>query len=297
MKIAEKVAEHISSQCIFKSRYLRVNHSNMHYYDEGVGSPVLFLHGVPTSAYLWRNIILPLKSFARCIAPDLIGMGKSDKPNISYCVSDHIAYIDQFIETLNLNNITLVMHGFGSIIGFDYARRHEKNIKSLIFYESFIQPTETMDDLSLPVQQLATLLKHKEASYRAIVEQNYLVEKLLPNSVIRNLSEDEMNHYREPFLTVESRKLLWQYINDLPLQAGSSNINNLIRQYSDWLQKTPIPKLMLYAIPGFVTTIKSLQWAREHINNIKLSELEDAMHLAQESMPDLFSDALIKFLT
>lgn len=200
-----------------ESHFVSVKGSNMHYYDLGSGDPILFLHGIPTNAYLWRHIIPALSAQARCIAPDLIGMGQSDKPDIAYRIFDHIAYLDEFIDALKLKNITLVLHGWGSVAGFDYARRHEKNIKAIAFYESHVQPVTDWSQLSLPVQQFATLLSRPGASYRAIIKQNYFIEKLLPRSAIQGLSPEVMTHYRTPFLTPESRKPLWQYLNDLPL--------------------------------------------------------------------------------
>src|SRR3990167_7654873 len=279
------------------SQVVSVKGSNMHYYESGSGDPILFLHGMPTSAYLWRHIIPALSPHARCIAPDLIGMGQSDKPDIDYRVFDHIAYIDAFIEALNLKNITLVMHGWGSVIGLDYARRHEKNIKALVFYESHLQPMRDWKQLSLPVQQLASLLNRPDASYRAVVIQNYFIEKLLPRSIIRELTEEEMAHYRKPFPTPESRKVLWQYVNDLPLGKGPDDVVKLIGEYCHWLQQTPTPKLMLYAIPGFMTTVNSVRWAKENLPDLTLKSLDNAMHLAQESVPDQFVEALLGWLT
>ncbi|MCX7120507.1 MAG: haloalkane dehalogenase [Gammaproteobacteria bacterium] len=272
-----------------------VKGSLMHYYDEGSGDPILFLHGMPTSAYLWRNIIPVLAPYARCIAPDLIGMGESDKPDIEYRVFDHIAYIESFIEALELKNITLVLHGWGSVIGLDYARRHEKNIKAIAFYESHLQPVTHWNQLSLPVQQFATLLNRPGASYRAVIKQNYLIEKILPRSIIRELTDEEMTHYRAPFPTPESRKPLWQYVNDLPLGKGPDDVVKLIQAYCDWLQKTTLPKLLLYAMPGFMTTMDDVQWASKHFPNIKLAALDDAMHLAQESIAAQFSSALLNW--
>lgn len=277
------------------SHFISVKGSNMHYDEMGSGDPILFLHGIPTSGYLWRHIMPALSSQARCIAPDLIGMGQSDKPDIDYRVFDHIAYIEAFIDALKLKNITLVLHGWGSVIGFDYASRHEKNIKAIAFYESHLQPVTHWDQLSLPVQQFATLLNRPGASYRAVIKQNYFIEKLLPRSVIRPLTSEEIAHYRAPFTTPESRKPLWQYVNDLPLGKGPDEVVNLIQHYSTWLQKTKIPKLLLYAIPGFMTTIQDVQWARDHFPNIQIAPLDDALHLAQESVPEQFSAALLKW--
>ncbi|HLB56828.1 MAG TPA: haloalkane dehalogenase [Coxiellaceae bacterium] len=277
------------------SHFISVKGSQIHYIDIGSGDPIVFLHTVPTSSYTWRHIISAISPKARCIAPDLIGMGQSDKPDIEYRVFDHIAYIEAFIDALKLKNITLVLHGWGSVIGFDYARRHEKNIKGIAFYESHLQPVTDWSQLSLPVQQLATLLNRPGASYRSVVKQNYFIEKLLPRSVIRPLTEEEMEHYRAPFQTPESRKPLWQYVNDLPLGKGPTDVVKLIEEYSKWLQKTKIPKLLLYAIPGFMTTIENVVWARDHFPNTEIAALDDALHLAQESVPEQFSEALLKW--
>ena len=274
------------------SKTIKVRGSDMHYLEQGEGNPILFLHGIPTSSHVWRNIMPPLSINARCIAPDLIGMGKSDKPDIDYRVFDHIDYIEDFIAALDLKNITLVLHGWGSVIGFDYASRHENNISGLAFFESHIRPTIDWEMLSLPVQQMASLLKRPGASYRAIVQQNYLVKKLLPKAIIRDVTSEEMEQYLQPFPTPESRKPLWQYIKDLPLGKGPDDIIELIARYSKWLEDTEIAKLMLYAIPGFMTTVATVQWARDNIKNLDLVGLDDVLHFAQESVPHLFAEKL-----
>lgn len=281
----------VSAACHYPSRFVLVQGSKIHYIEDGKGDPVVFLHGMPTSSYLWRNIMPSLSDKAHCIAPDLIGMGASDKPAIDYTIYDHINYIQGFIEALALENITFVLHGWGSVIGFDYARRHADNVKALAFLESHVRPTTDWDMLSLPIQQLTALLKRPGASYHAVVEQNYLIDKFLPNGVLRKLSKEEFENYRKPFADPESRKPLWQYIQDLPLGEGNG-VFALIEKYSQWLQQAPQPKLMLYAVPGFITTMAMVQWAKEHIQNLTLVELQDALHFAQESAPDVFCKEL-----
>ena len=167
-----------TKQATIASKKIEIKGSKIHYLEQGKGDPVIFLHGMPTSSYLWRNIIPALSDKAWCIAPDLVGMGKSDKPDIDYRIFDHIAYINDFIAALKLKNITFVLHGWGSVVGFDYAYRHENNVKGLAFFESHVRPMTEWNMLSLPVQQLASLLKRPGASYRAVVKQNYLVKKL-----------------------------------------------------------------------------------------------------------------------
>lgn len=285
----------IPTECHYPSHFVSVKKSKIHYLEDGSGDPLLFLHGMPTSSYLWRNILPALSDKARCIAPDLIGMGASDKPKIDYTIFDHIQYIEGFIDALGLKNITLVLHGWGSLIGFDYARRHPSQVKAIAFFESHVRPTTDWEMLSLPVQQLATMLNKPGASYHAIVEQNYLVNRLLPNGVLRKLTPQELDHYKAPFPTPESRKPLWQYIQELPLGEGNTTVVKLIEKYSKWLQKAPQPKLMMYAIPGFITTIDTVRWAKDHICNLTLVEFQDALHFAQESMPDVFSRELRKW--
>lgn len=275
-----------------ESKFVQVKKSRIHYLECGNGDPILFIHGMPTHSYLWRHIIPFLSDKTRCIAPDLIGMGASDKPDIEYRVFDHIEYLEEFIRELDLKNITLVLHGWGSVIGFDYARRNPDNIKALAFYEAHIHSTKDWNMLSLPVQQFATLLKRRHVSYRAVVLQNYLVNKLLPNAMIRSLSEQEMEIYRKPFSTPESRKPLWQYIQDLPLGNDTTDVTHLIDQYSEWLKNTDIQKLMFYAIPGFMTTMETVGWGHENLKNLTLVELENALHFAQESAPEIFGKNL-----
>ncbi|PHQ80941.1 MAG: haloalkane dehalogenase [Coxiella sp. (in: Bacteria)] len=276
-------------------RFLTVNKSKMHYLESGQGDVFLFLHGIPTYSYVWRHIIPPLATSVRCVAPDLIGMGFSDKPDIDYRIFEHIDYIEKFIDQLGLDNITLVLHGWGSVVGLEYARRHPDKIKALAFYESHIRPVTEWNMLSLPVQQFAALLSRPGASYRAVVKQNYLVNRLLPRSMMRPLTDQELAAYRQPYPDAGSRRPLWQYIQDLPLGKGPDDVVSLIEGYSTWLQQTAIPKLMIYAIPGFITTVDTVAWAREKLHNLKLVGLDDALHFAQETMPEVFADALLNW--
>ena len=277
------------------SKFVNVLGAKMHYLEMGEGDPIIFIHGMPTYSYLWRNIMPTLSNYGRCIALDLIGMGESDKPDIAYRIFDHIRYFDAFIEALSIKSATLVMHGWGSVIGFDFAKRHQDRITALAFFESHVRPITDWNMLSLPVQQLASLLDKPELSYRAVIEQNYLVEKLLPSGVIRSLTQQELEAYKKPFLTLESRKPLWQYIKDLPLGQGPDDVVALITRYSDWLQTTTIAKLMLFAVPGFITTMDTVQWARHHLPNLTQEPLDDVLHFAQESVPELFSEKLLSW--
>ena len=141
----QEISQEISAAFPFESHYVEVEGSKIHYVDEGEGDPILFLHGNPTSSYLWRNIMPHVTSAGRAVAPDLIGMGKSDKPDIEYRFFDHVKYIDGFIDALGLKNITLVIHDWGSAIGFHYTARNESNVKGLAFMEAIIAPVPSWD--------------------------------------------------------------------------------------------------------------------------------------------------------
>lgn len=285
----------ISEDFPFESKFVDVLDSTMHYIDQGNGDPMLFLHGVPTSSYMWRNIVPKLSEHARCIAPDLIGYGKSGKPDIDYSIFDHIKYLEAFIEKLDLKNITLVLHGWGSIPGFHYAMNHPDNVKGIVFYESHVRATLNWDMLSLPVQQLASLFTSEEASYQAVMNDNFFINEALPSGVLRDLTAEEMRHYSEPFLTPESRKPLLRYVHELPVGNGPDDVVELIRDYSAKLKASPLPKLMFYAVPGFITTIDTVQWAQNNLSNLEVVDLGEAMHFAQETCPKLFSNELIEW--
>ncbi len=190
--------ETISERVNVPSKHIEVLGSDMHYLEAGEGTPILFLHGIPTSSYLWRNIIPTLSSLGRCIAPDLIGFGKSAKPDINYSVFDHIKYIEAFIQALNLKHLVIVMHGWGSVIGFDYAMRHEKNCVGLVFYEAFLR-SHNGDDLSLPYQEQLAAWRDQDNDYELGMNGAVFVDATLPQTIMRQLSTQEMSEYRAPF--------------------------------------------------------------------------------------------------
>ncbi|RDI46069.1 haloalkane dehalogenase [Aquicella lusitana] len=288
------IDERISEKLPYPSKYVEVYGSRMHYIEAGSGNPILFLHGIPTSCYLWRNIIPHLSSLGRCIAPDLIGFGKSDKPDIKYTVVDHIKYVEKFIETLGLKHITLIMHGWGSVIGLDYAMRHEENCVGLVFYEAFLRSSNG-DDISLPFQEQLISLQNQPVD-DFIVDGSAFVDRIIPQMVMRQLTEKEMNHYREPFVQEGSGKPIAQYLKELPRGNEKNEVEQLIASYSKKLTKSQLPKLMLYSVPGFVTTIATAMWAKEHLPNLEIVDIGEELHLAQESYPQLIGESISVWL-
>ena len=284
--------ERISSKQTYPSKYVDVLGSKMHFIEAGEGDPILLLHGVPTSGYVWRNVIPHLTALGRCIAPDLIGMGRSDKPDIAYTVFDHIRYIEKFIETLKLKNLVIVMHGWGSVIGFDYAMRHEKNCKGLVFYESFLRSLDNAEEPSLPFQEQIIKLQDEESMRELIVDGATFIDKIIPPIVMRHLSEEELENYRQPFVAEGATKPILQYLKELPKTTVNTKIDELIANYTKKLTQSSLPKLMMYSVPGFVTTIATVMWAKEHLPNIEIVDIGEELHLAQESNPELLGETI-----
>lgn len=284
------------SEYPFKSNTMTVDGVDIHYVDEGQGDPIVFLHGIPTWSYLWRKMIPTIAQKARCIAPDLVGMGLSGKPDIQYTVFDHIHYITGFLDKLNLENITLVLHGWGSTIGFHYAMRHESQLKGIVFNEAHIRPPHEWDALSLPIQQFLSLIRSQDHGRHEVIENNYLIETLLPTGVLHPLSEEDMEQYRRPFPTAKSRQPLWQYVSDFPKGDGKpEDVVALISEYSDRLKESPVAKLMFYGVPGLLTTIEDVMWAKENFPNLDLVDLGESFHLAPECSPLLFANEIVEW--
>ncbi len=237
----------LSADFNFESKYIDIDGSKIHYIDIGSGDPILFLHGNPTSSYLWRNIIPYVTSSGRCIAMDLIGMGKSDKPDINYRFVDHARYVDGFIDKMGLKNITLVVHDWGSALGLHYAMRHEDNIKGIAFMEAILK-TSTWADFPKDLKMGFRLFRTPLIGWLMIVGLNIFVEKILPKAIVRKLTEVEMNYYREPFKKIKDRKPMWRWPNEIPIDGKPSDVTEIVQAYSRKLKESDCPKLMFLPI-------------------------------------------------
>jgi haloalkane dehalogenase len=287
--------ERISSKLTYPSKYVEVYGSKMHFIEAGEGDPILLLHGIPTSCYLWRNVIPHISTLGRCIAPDLIGFGQSDRPDIEYSIFDHIKYIEKFLETLNLRRVTLITHGWGSVIGFDYAMRHENNCKGLAFYEAFLRSGNS-EDVSLPYQEQLISLQDEENAYDVVTNGALFIDKIIPQHIMRQLTDEEMNNYRKPFLQDGTSKPILQYLKELPRGEGKTKVDELIANYSKKLTHSKLPKLLMYSIPGFISTIATVMWAKEHLPNLEIADIGEELHLAQESNPQLIGEIISVWL-
>lgn len=285
----------ISADFPFESHHVEVHGAKMHYVDEGSGEPILFLHGNPTSSYLWRNIIPHLTPMGRCIAPDLIGMGKSDKPDIEYRFFDHAKYLEGFIEALDLKNVTLVVHDWGSGLGFHYATRHEGNIKGIAFMEAILAPVPSWDMFPKDAAQIFKGFRTPEVGWDMIVNQNMFVEQILPGSIVRKLTDEEMNTYRAPYLEPSSRKPVWRWPNEIPIEGEPADVMEAVATYNQKLQQSDLPKLLFYATPGALIQAPLVEWCRQNLSNLQTVDIGDGIHFVQEDNPHLIGSQLAKW--
>jgi haloalkane dehalogenase len=290
------MAEQISAAFPFESRVVDVNGSSMHYVEQGEGSPVLFVHGNPTSSYLWRNVIPHVSGSARCIAIDLIGMGRSDKPDLEYRFVDHSRYFEGAVAALGLEDVALVLHDWGSALGFHYARRNERNVRGLVFMEAILGPVPSWDAFPPDARELFQSFRTPDVGWDLIARQNMFVEQVLPGSVLRTLSDEEMDRYREPFPDEQSRKPLWRWPNEIPIAGEPADVAELVTAYAGWLQETEIPKLLFHADPGALVPPPAVEWARAALPNLETVDLGAGVHFLQEDHPHAIGRELARWL-
>jgi haloalkane dehalogenase len=271
-----------------------VHDMSMAYVDVGDGDPLVFLHGNPTSSYLWRNVIPHLSTGYRCVAPDLIGMGDSDKfPDSgpgSYTFAEHRRYLDGLLDVLDLgDNLTLVIHDWGSGLGFDWAFRHPDRIKGIAYMEA-IATTVTWDDWPDRARRAFQGLR-SEAGEAMILEQNFFIERILPSSILRTLTDEEMAAYRAPFEEPgESRRPTLTWPRQIPIEGDPADVHNIVEEYSAWMASNDLPKLFINADPGSILTGRQRDFVRTWANQTEVTVA--GSHFIQEDSPDEIGAAI-----
>lgn len=280
---------------LIKSNYIDVLGSEMHYLEAGSGDPILFVHGNPTSSYIWRNIMPYVSETGRAIAVDLIGMGKSDKPPIDYSLEEHIKYFNEFVETLGLKKITLVLHDWGSAVGFNYAMTHTDNVQSIIFMESIIKANENYCDLGEGANMFREL-KTEGIGDKKIIDDNFFLNVVLPGGVDRELSDDEFKNYKEPFRKKSDRYPIWKWIQEISVAGKPDGSTRIINGYYDFLQSNPIPKLLLYAKPGALIQDREVEWCERNMPNLESRYIGKGIHFIQEDAPHKIGKEIFKWI-
>jgi haloalkane dehalogenase len=289
-------SQEISAAFPFTVRYAEVHGARMAYVDEGRGDPILFLHGNPTSSYLWRNVIPHLEGAGRCIALDLIGMGKSDKPAIDYRFVDHARYLEGFIAALKLERITFVVHDWGSALGFDWAMRHPERVRALAFMESILGPVPSWEAFSPAGREVFQQLRTPGVGEKMIYDDNFFVEQLLPGAVVRKLGAAELAHYREPFRERDARKPTLSWPREIPIAGEPADVTAIVTRYRDALCRSPLPKLLFTVEPGVLVPPPLVEWCRASLPNLEVVPLGHGLHFIQEDHPHAIGRELAKWL-
>lgn len=264
------------------------------YIDAGEGEPVVFLHGNPTSSYLWRNIIPWLSKYRRCLAPDLAGMGKSGKsPEQRYQFTDHAAYLDAWFEAVGLKqNMILVLHDWGSALGFHRAFRYPEQIKGIAYMEAIVQPRRWEDFPAGRDAIFRALLSDK--GEEMIMKHNFFIETVLPKSILRKLDEVEMEAYRAPFRTEADRLPTLIFPRSLPIDGSPADIALIVEQYGKWMAENRLPKLLISAEPGALLVGRALDFCRTWHNQREVTV--KGIHYIQEDSPAEIGVALREFV-
>jgi len=268
--------------------------SEMSYVDVGEGEPIVFLHGNPTSSYLWRNIIPHVSDIGRCLAPDMIGMGQSGKsPYYSYRFVDHARYLDAWFDAMNLSKAILVIHDWGSALGFHRASRYPDQIAAIAYMEAVVRPF-TWEDFGEAGEMFRAL--RSSAGEHLVLDENVFVEGVLPGGIIRSLSEEEMATYRAPFAEREALlpTLIWP--RQASVDGEPEDVTSIVRTYSEWLSQSQIPKLFIAGEPGAVITAGSAN--RRFCETLKNQQevTVKGRHFVQEDSPDEIGAALRRFV-
>lgn len=283
---AKNVEDGISAAFPFEHQYVEVMGSQMAYVESGdpAGTPILLVHGNPTSSYLWRNVIPHLEEHGRIIAVDLIGMGKSDKPDIDYRFDDHAQYLDGFIKALALEEIVLVLHDWGGGVGVDYAARNEDNVRGIAMFEMAVKPM-SLKDADFATRFLFGRMRNPEAGEKMLIEDNFFIETLLPMMSGRKLSTEEMAVYRSPYLSEESRRPLRQWPLEIPLDGTPEDNTKRMGDNFEWLVGSDVPLFMLYADPGMIWTKNTRADLFEQLPRMKTASIGSGLHYLQEVQP------------
>jgi haloalkane dehalogenase len=281
----------------YPKRFIDVEGKKIAYVELGEGSPIVFQHGNPTSSYLWRNIMPHLADQGRCIAIDLIGMGDSDKLDDAgpdrYTFVEHRKYFDAALAALGVaEDVTLVIHDWGSALGFDWANRYPDRVKGIAYMEGIVKPM-TWDEWPDAATAIFQGFR-SEAGEEMILEKNTFVERVLPGSVLREMSEEEMAVYRKPFIEKgESRRPTLTWPRQIPLDGSPADVVEIVQSYADWMSQTKIPKLFINADPGAILVGAQREFCRSWPNQIEVTIKGN--HFLQEDSPHEIGEAIAEW--
>lgn len=278
--------------------YREINGSRMAYIDQAKGDAIVFAHGNPTSSYLWRNVMPHLEGLGRLVAADMIGMGGSDKLHPSgpdrYNYAEQRDYLFALWDALDLgDNVTLVLHDWGSALGFDWANQHRDRVQGIAFMESIVTPI-TWSEFPAEARPIFEGFRSPRGE-SMVLEQNLFVEAVLPGGIERKLSDEEMDHYRQPFVNPgESRRPTLSWPRNIPIDGEPADVVSVINHYSSWLAESDVPKLFINAVPGMIIPGRPLDVIRTWPNLTETTVR--GLHFVQEDSPNEVGAAVAQFV-
>ena len=278
-------------------QYLTVNGKQMAFHERGEGRSVVFLHGNPTSSYLWRNVIPAVAEHARCVVPDLIGQGDSDKLDDtgpeSYRFVEHRFYLDGLLDQLELgDDVVLVVHDWGSALGFDWANRHRDRVAGIAFMEAIVMPV-TWEQWPEAARGIFQGFR-SEAGESMVIEKNLFVEAVLPGSILRTLSDEEMSEYRRPFTEPKHRRPTLTWPRQIPIEGEPADVVKIVDYYAEWLSGSELPKLFINADPGAILIGEQREFVRSWPNLTEVTV--PGNHFLQEDSPHEIGSAIAEWL-
>ena len=288
----------ISAKFPYEKKFQAVNGKQIAYVDEGEGDPIVLLHGNPTSSYLWRNVIPELNGCGRVIVPDLIGQGDSEKLPVAdgaerYSFAVAYDYLAGLLDALGLDaNVTLVVHDWGSGLGFHWARKHPGAVKGIAYMEAIVRPVtwEEWPEAARGIFQGFRSDKGEEL----VLQRNMFVEAVLPSAVLRKLTEEEMEHYRAPFKTPDDRQPTLNWPRHIPIEGEPAHMVDLVDDYARWMAKSEFPKLFINADPGSILTGAQREFCRTWPNQTEVTVA--GAHFVQEDSPGEIGQAVAQWL-
>jgi haloalkane dehalogenase len=267
------------------------------YRETGTGSPIVFLHGNPTSSYVWRNVLPLMADFGRCLAPDLVGMGHSGKPASAYRFQDHARYLEAWFAALDVRDVVLVGYDWGGVLALDWASRHPDRVRGVVVFETFLR---TMHWSDWPPQgaELFRALRTPGVGEKLVLEQNEFLARSLANGVKHGLAESDRAVYYAPYPDPASRRPMLQWPREIPIEGEPADVAAIITRNGEWLAKTPaLPKLLLtFDGTGLSNAPAVVEWARSAFPKLDVVPLGSAGHHAPEDAPQEIAGAITSWL-
>jgi haloalkane dehalogenase len=275
---------------------IEVLDSTMFYEDAGDGTPFVFLHGNPASSYVWRHVLPRIGEPGRCLAPDLIGMGRSGKPDIPYRFDDHARYLDAWFDKLALGGVVLVGHDWGGALAFDWATRHQDRVRGVAFMETIVRPM-SWDDFPGPARPRYEALRARGIGETKVLDENFFIETALRATVLTGLSDEDLDVYRQPYPTRDSRRPLLEWPRAMPIEGEPANVVSRIEAYDEWLANSgDVPKVLL-TFDGPAETLMIgpalTAWCAANVANLEIQNCGAAAHVAPEDQPEAIAVAIV----